>query len=207
MDSGFTRELFDSFSPLSVCTICIMRLVDSSHVHCSFSTKHILTNVFPTIRQQWSAGPIKEILLRSFVEEPIFLALHIETLSNHMLIRQIVSSLSHYSIDVAILALCVNDPNIERVSPGWFCLHFTVWHSRGSQDPETLSSILSSLSLWGFSVLFSKDTPKGSYVDRRTDLAKIWSSRCPTLDRVEFPDGTTYSKINGSWPQWVSRGT
>ena len=70
------------------------------------------------ILRRWNAGPIKELLLRSFMEEPIFLALYIETLSNNVLIRQIVSSLSHYSIDIAILALCVNDPDIERVSPG-----------------------------------------------------------------------------------------
>ena len=117
MDSGLTRELLDCLSPLSVCTIWIMRLVDSSHVHCSFPSARIVISVFPTILQQWNVGSIKEILLRSFAEKQIFLILYIETLSNYVLIHQIVTSLSHDSIDIAILELCVNDPNIEKVSP------------------------------------------------------------------------------------------
>jgi hypothetical protein len=68
-----------------------------------------------------------------------------------------------------------------------------------SQDLEALSPILSSLSLLGFFVFPTKDTPN-FYVGRRIDLARMWLSYCPTLNTIGFPDRSVYRKIDdGNW--------
>jgi hypothetical protein len=76
-----------------------------------------LIDVFPAIPREWSAGPIKEILHRSSVDEVVYsFDLQIETLSDHVLIHEVVSSLSHYFPHITELVLNVKDPDVERVS-------------------------------------------------------------------------------------------
>jgi len=78
-----------------------------------------IVSVIPPISQQWSAGPIKETLLRFFVKGEVHeFASHIETLSDHILICRFASSLSYYFPHIRTVRLFVKDPVMERVSLG-----------------------------------------------------------------------------------------
>jgi hypothetical protein len=76
-------------------------------------------DVFPLFSQQWSAKPIREALSGFFLdlERINFFNLHIETLSDHVLIRQLVLSISSYFPHIEGLGVHTKDPDIEKVSP------------------------------------------------------------------------------------------
>ena len=82
-----------------------------------------------TLSEQWSAGPIKATLLRYFVEGMVFtFHLHIETVSDPVVMHQFASSLSHYFPHITGMNLFVENPiDVERVSLVEFFLN-TVLH-------------------------------------------------------------------------------
>jgi hypothetical protein len=76
-------------------------------------------NVFPLFSQQWSAKPIREALSGFFLNPKRikFINVQTETLSDHVLIRQLVSSISSYFPHIEGMSVYIKDPDIETVSP------------------------------------------------------------------------------------------
>jgi hypothetical protein len=93
-------------------------LESSSHFQYSMLGPQCNIYATLTLSEQWSAGPIKEALLRYFVEGKVLtFNSRIETVSDPAVMRQFASSLSHYFPHMREMNLFVENPiDVGRVS-------------------------------------------------------------------------------------------
>jgi hypothetical protein len=141
---------------------------------------------------QWSAAPIKEVFPEFCLDLSgisIFSVLF-ESLSDHEIVREVITSISQNFPQIDTLRLIVKDHVIDK-------------------DPTVLASVLSlfpELTDLNFEYWTevgddgNNPPPTHSYRERKIDLATRWSAQCPQLSAVEFPDHSQCTTSDdGTW--------
>jgi hypothetical protein len=136
-----------------------------------------------------------------------------ESLSDHEIVREVITSISQNFPQIDTLRLIVKDHVIDKVSSSVYHLGvvlFLITLFSCDQDPTVLASVLSlfpELTDLNFEYWTevgddgNNPPPTHSYRERKIDLATRWSAQCPQLSAVEFPDHSQCTTSDGG--TWV----